>query len=80
MNAQVEVHDPWVDRAECEREYGLVPVETPTRGSYDAVLIAVAHRQFRDLGSAGIRALTRAGGIVFDAKYVLPGEGAEERL
>ena len=79
-HAQVEMFDPWADATQCEHEFGLAPVAQPHSGAYDAVLIAVAHRQFREMGEAGIRALLRPGGIVFDVKYLLPREASDERL
>jgi len=79
-HAQVDAYDPWVDPAQCRAEIGIEPIVQPEPGCYDAVLIAVAHRQFRDLGAAGIRALLKPGGIVFDVKYLLPREAADGRL
>ena len=79
-HATVDVHDPWVDPREAEREYGISPVAEPERGAYDAVILAVAHRQFRDMGVEAIRALGRPGHVLFDIKYVLPGEAVDGRL
>ncbi|MEO5342807.1 MAG: nucleotide sugar dehydrogenase [Gammaproteobacteria bacterium SHHR-1] len=78
--AQVEVHDPWVNATEAEAEYGLRLVDQPQPGSYDAMIIAVAHDQFHSLGEAGIRALGRPGAILFDVKYLLPAEASDGRL
>lgn len=78
--AMVDVYDPWVDADACRCEHGVELLVTPSQKSYDAVLIAVAHRQFRELGAAGVRAYLREGGVVFDLKHVLaPGE-SERRL
>ncbi|MCX7564026.1 nucleotide sugar dehydrogenase [Xanthomonadaceae bacterium XH05] len=79
-HAQVDAYDPWVDAPQCQAECGIEPIAQPEPGSYDAVLIAVAHRQFRELGADGIRVLLKPGGIVFDVKYLLPREAAEARL
>jgi len=75
-----EVHDPWVDAGEARHEYGLTLVETPEPGAYDAVIMAVAHRQFRDLGSAGVRALGRPVHVLYDLKHVLTAAEADLRL
>ncbi len=79
-HARVDLHDPWADPDEAEREFGARPVAAPASGSYDAVMIAVAHRQYRALGEAGIRAFLREGGVVYDVKYVLPSGAADGRL
>ncbi|NII73400.1 UDP-N-acetyl-D-galactosamine dehydrogenase [Dyella sp. SG562] len=79
-NAQVDVHDPWVDAAECEHEYGLATLGAPAQGHYDAVIVAVGHRQFKALGAAGIRAFGKPESVVYDVKYVLPREAVDGRL
>nr|WP_199041133.1 Vi polysaccharide biosynthesis UDP-N-acetylglucosamine C-6 dehydrogenase TviB [Dyella sp. ASV24] len=79
-NAQVDVHDPWVNAAEAEHEYALTPIETPNHGDYDAVIIAVGHRQFTAWGAEGIRAFGKGSSVVYDVKYVLPREAVDGRL
>ncbi|MET3650909.1 Vi polysaccharide biosynthesis UDP-N-acetylglucosamine C-6 dehydrogenase TviB [Dyella japonica] len=79
-NAEVDVHDPWVNVAEAEHEYALKPIDTPNNGDYDAVIIAVGHRQFTTLGATGIRAFGKPSSVVYDVKYVLPREAVDGRL
>ncbi|MDR3445552.1 MULTISPECIES: Vi polysaccharide biosynthesis UDP-N-acetylglucosamine C-6 dehydrogenase TviB [Dyella] len=79
-NAQVDVHDPWVNAAEAEHEYALTPIETPSHGDYDAVIIAVGHRQFTAWGAEGIRAFGKGSSVIYDVKYVLPREAVDGRL
>jgi UDP-N-acetyl-D-galactosamine dehydrogenase len=76
----VDVWDPWVDAAEAEHEYGITPVEHPETGTYTAVVIAVAHRQFAELGIDKIRALTLPNGVVFDVKYLFSAAQTDGRL
>ncbi|WP_273020863.1 Vi polysaccharide biosynthesis UDP-N-acetylglucosamine C-6 dehydrogenase TviB [Rheinheimera sp.] len=75
-----DVFDPWVDAAEAEHEYGITPIAQPEAGSYDAVILAVGHKQFRDMGAAGIRALGNADSILYDLKYVLSTADSDLRL
>jgi UDP-N-acetyl-D-galactosamine dehydrogenase len=77
---QVDVHDPWVDPVEAEREYGIHPVERPEPGSYDAVVLAVAHREFAELGAAGIRAFGKPKAVLYDVKGLLPVSAVDGRL
>lgn len=79
-NAAVDVHDPWVNPAEAEHEYGIRPVAQPQAGSYDAVIVAVGHQQFVALGAAGIRAFGKPDTVIYDVKYVLPREAVDGRL
>jgi UDP-N-acetyl-D-galactosamine dehydrogenase len=79
-NTQVDVHDPWVDVEEARHEYGLTMTGQLDSGSYDAVIVAVGHEQFRRLGAEGIRAFGKPQSIVYDVKYVLPRESVDGRL
>ena len=78
--ATVDVHDPWVDIALAHAEYGLDVVPQPQAGYYDAIVLAVAHQRFRDLGATGIRALGRKGAVIYDLKRVLPAGAADGAL
>ena len=79
-HANVDVHDPWVDATEARHEYGLDLVAEPVPGRYDAIVLAVAHRQFLELGSERIRALGKPGCVLFDVKQVLPRGAVDDRL
>ncbi len=79
-NAQVDVHDPWVNADEARHEYGLDLVAEPQAGQYDAVILAVAHREFTERGAEGVRALGRPGAVVFDVKRALPRHAVDDCL
>ena len=79
-NCAVDVYDPWVSAHDAEHEYGITPIEAPAAGAYDAVIIAVAHRQFSALGAAGIRALGKSNHVLYDLKYVLAKDEVDLRL
>ncbi len=76
----VDVFDPWVDPAEAEHEYGITPVKAPEKGAYDAIILAVSHNQFVELGAEGIRALGKPQHVLYDLKYVLKADQADIRL
>jgi UDP-N-acetyl-D-galactosamine dehydrogenase len=78
--ALVDVHDPWVDPAEAKAEYGMDLAVTPEKETYDVVVLAVAHREFKAMGAEGIRAFGNSGSLVYDIKYLLPSGGADDRL
>ena len=60
--------------------YGLRPVADPDAAAYDAIVIAVGHRQFHALGAEGIRAFGKPGAVIYDVKYVLPRDAVDGRL
>lgn len=76
----VDVHDPWVDREEAMHEYGMELIESPAKGTYDAVIVAVAHNEFRDMGSNKIREYGKDKHILFDVKYLFGKDEVDERL
>ena len=80
-HANVDVWDPWADAEEVREEYGIELVREPTRGHYDAMILAVGHRDFVTLGPEKLRALGKStGSILFDVKYALPKEAVDGRL
>ncbi|ADC72051.1 nucleotide sugar dehydrogenase [Thioalkalivibrio sp. K90mix] len=76
----VDAFDPWVNPAEAEHELDIVPIAEPEGGAYDAIVVAVAHREFRELGAQGIRAFGRDPHVLYDLKYLLPKGEADIRL
>jgi len=80
-HAQVDIYDPWIDPDEAQHEYGVTPLaELPSAGSYDAIVLAVAHPEFLQWGAAGIRALGKPGHVLYDVKSLLPKGAADGRL
>ena len=78
--AKVDIYDPWADAAECRHEYGLKMVRELKPGSYDVAVVAVAHRQFRELGARGVRRLCKKNHVVYDIKHVFPAALVDGRL
>jgi UDP-N-acetyl-D-galactosamine dehydrogenase len=81
-HVQVDVFDPWIDRDEARHEYGLDCLSAlPTTGAdYAAIVLAVGHHQFIDMGEPAIKALGRPGAVVYDVKSILPMEAVDGRL
>ena len=80
FHCNIDVYDPWIDKEESIREYGITPVEQPEPGKYDAVIIAVAHHQFKAMGITAIRALGKKNHVLYDIKYIFPAEKVDGRL
>jgi UDP-N-acetyl-D-galactosamine dehydrogenase len=77
---QTDVFDPWVDQAQAQHEYGITPVKTLEPGSYDAIVLAVAHHQFKTMSAQAIRALGKPEHVLYDLKYLLPVDASDLRL
>ena len=77
---QVDVYDPWVDTAEAQHEYGITPVQTVESNNYDAIVLAVAHNEFKEMGTESIRSLGKTSHVLYDLKYVLPAADVDIRL
>lgn len=80
FEADVAVYDPWVDAASAKREYGIALVRVPKKNAYDAVVIAVAHSRFREMGIREIRSLGKETHLLFDVKYLFSADQTDSRL
>jgi UDP-N-acetyl-D-galactosamine dehydrogenase len=80
-NTHVDVYDPWIDVQEAEHEYGLQCLkQAPAQGQYAAIILAVGHHQFIELGEEGIKAFGHANAVLYDVKSILPMGVADGRL
>ncbi len=79
-NMNVDITDPWCSSEEAEHEYGLSLVEEPKLNSYDAIILAVSHNEFKTLGIDKIRSLGKSAHVLYDLKYILPKDSVDMRL
>ena len=79
-NCNVDVYDPWVSIEEAQHEYGITPVEAPQQSSYDSIVLAVAHEQFKQMGATRIRDYGKSLHLLYDLKYVFPATETDLRL
>ena len=80
-NTQVDVYDPCIDLAEAQHEYDLQCLpQAPAQGQYAAIILAVGHHQFIELGEKGIKAFGQANAVLYDVKSCLPMGAADGRL
>lgn len=81
LNAGVDTWDPWVESTDAvEHCNAAVLARAPAAGTYDAVVLAVAHRQFLEMGAYRIRAFGKPGAIFFDVKSVFGKSDSDGRL
>ena len=76
----VDVYDPWADTAEVTEEYGITLVDPPHTAFYDAIILAVAHRQFKDWSQADLIQYTKPAHVVYDIKHLLDYSWVDGRL
>ena len=79
-NIEVDVYDPWVDKAEAAREYNVTAISQLAVNSYDGVILAVAHNEFVEMGIEKIRGLGKTNHVLYDLKYVFTKEDTDIRL
>ena len=79
-NCEVDVYDPWINNEEAQQAYNIEPIAEPKAGSYDAIILAVAHHQIKQMGAIAIRALGQPNAVLYDLKYVLTAEETDLRL
>ena len=79
-NCNIDVFDPWVNRNEAEREYGIKLIKKPTLGKYDVIILAVAHNQFLNLSVEEIKSYGKEINVIYDIKYLLSSKDSDGRL
>ena len=80
FNCNIDVYDPWVDKDEAVHEYGIKPIDQPVEGKYDAILLAVAHDEFKELSLEQIKAFGKDSHVLYDIKYLLKANEVDGRL
>jgi len=80
FNCNVDVYDPWADKDEAVHEYGIKPIDQPVEGKYDAILLAVAHDEFKELSLEQIKAFGKGNHVLYDIKYLLDANEVDGRL
>ena len=80
VNCNVDIYDPWIKKYEAKYEYNIIPIDAPIVGKYDAIILAVAHDQFKEMGIEEIRVFGKTNYVLYDIKYILPKEVTDGRL
>jgi len=80
QGARVDIYDPWADARECRHEYGLKLLQTLKAKHYDAAVLAVPHREFRELKVRGVRRLLKKSHVIYDVKHLFPASQVDGRL
>ena len=79
-NCIVDVYDPWVDKIEAEEEHGITLINEPNENYYDVIVLAVSHKQFKELTAEEIKSHGKEKHVLFDIKYVLNAQDTDGRL
>jgi UDP-N-acetyl-D-galactosamine dehydrogenase len=79
-DVQADCFDPWIDATEAEHAYGIAPITAPQMGTYDAVILAVAHDEFKAMGVETIRAFGKDKHVLYDLKYIISAHESDLRL
>ncbi len=77
---KVHVHDPWVDKADVYEEYGIEIIDLANENYYDAIVLAVAHSDFKKLTPEILKNYCKQNHIIFDMKHLYDASSVEGRL
>lgn len=78
--AEVHGYDPWADSQEAKQQYNFAPICELESNCYDAIVVAVAHNEFKAMGVAAIRALGKRSHVLYDLKYIFTDDESDLRL
>lgn len=79
-NMKVDVYDPWVEKSHAQEEFGINLVDLVDPGTYDGVIVAVGHSQFREMTINQIRGLTTETGVIYDLKSLFDYKAVDIQL
>ena len=79
-SCQVDVYDPWVSPQGAKEEYGLELSQELKEDEYDAIILAVAHDQFKELDVSCIKKLGKAQHVLYDLKNLFAAHETDQRL
>ena len=79
-NCNLDLYDPWADKEEIKKTYGIGPNSTLDHNTYDGILIAVAHEKFKDMGKTEISNLCKKNHVIYDLKYLFSKDQFSLRL
>jgi UDP-N-acetyl-D-galactosamine dehydrogenase len=79
-DCKVSVYDPWVNKSEAKAEHGIELLDNIESNQYDAIIIAVSHKQFKKMGIKKIRSYGKSKHVIYDLKYIFPSEHVDQRL
>lgn len=79
-NVDVDIVDPWCSSDEAQKEYGVTIEKQAKQGHYDAIILAVGHAQFKELGADVIHSYGKESHVLYDLKYVLEKSAVDMRL
>ena len=80
FNCNVDIYDPWIDKDQAYKEYNIKLINEPTKNNYDAIVLAVAHDQFKELSEKQIRTYGKDKHVLYDIKYLLKASETDGRL
>ena len=80
FNCNVSIYDPWVNKNEANDEYNIQLIDKPIKNNYDAIVLAVAHDEFKTLSEEQIRAFGKDNHVLYDVKYLLKASESDGRL
>jgi len=80
FECNVDVYDPWVNKIDAQKEYKIKPIEFIKKGRYDAIVLAVAHEDFKKMTEKELRIAGKEKHVLFDVKYMKKSEEVDGRL
>ena len=80
FSCNVDVYDPWVNKNQVAKDCKIEPINKPIKGKYDAIVLAVAHDEFKLLTESQIRSYGKDNNILYDIKYLLKKNESDGRL
>ena len=79
-HCDLDYYDPWTDIDEVKNLYGDFPITSLNSNTYDGIIIAVGHDQFKTMGIDYISKLGKKNNVIYDLKYIFSSKQVDLRL
>ena len=80
FDCHVDIYDPLVNKDDSNNEHGIIPILKPKRKTYDAIVLAVAHDEFKSIPIDKIKEFGKDNHIIYDIKYLFKSGQTDGRL
>ncbi len=80
FDCKLDLYDPWVDKDEIKEIYNIFPHSQLDINTYDGIIIAVAHKKFKEMGLSFIKNLCKKNHVIYDLKYLFRKSQTNMRL
>ena len=79
-NCIIDIFDPWVDKSDAVNELKIQAINKPKNNNYDAIIVSVAHDEFKKFTAGDLKAFCKENHVIYDVKHLFKSHEVDGRL